>query len=202
MNILNRTKASKVEMIKYKNLMVVIKYLENLGENEAEVVLWSLPKEGFLKNDIVDYFFKEAKKSEYVLMEKNKVNQIECSVQNKYFEDAAPMNILDIAIASNTEMIKSHKDYRRKAGDLNKIFILKNYKPDAALFSNNKNEKLSKFIEYLDNVGEADLMELHKCLPQNKIAEVNNLKHLILDLQNNEKIMTASIEHVTNKVLI
>ena len=106
MQVLNSNKAEKVATTKHESLMVVIKYLENLSENEAKVVLWSLPKEGFLKNDIVDYFFKEAKKSEYVLMEKNKVNQIECSVQNKYFEDEAPLNILDIAIASNTEMIK------------------------------------------------------------------------------------------------
>jgi len=76
MNILNTTKAAKVEMIKYESLMLVIKYLENLGENEAKVVLGSLPKEGFMKNDIVDYFFKEAKKSEYMLIEKNKVSQI------------------------------------------------------------------------------------------------------------------------------
>ena len=47
--------------------MVVVKYLENLGEYETEVVLWSLPKEGFLKNDIVDYFFKEAKKNNKIL---------------------------------------------------------------------------------------------------------------------------------------
>jgi len=76
MNILNTTKAAKVEMIKHESLMVVIKYLEGLEENEAKSVLWSLPKKGFMKNDIVDYFFKEAKKSRYILIQKNKVNQI------------------------------------------------------------------------------------------------------------------------------
>lgn len=60
MNILNSTKAAEVDMMKYESLMSVIHYLENLGENEAKVLLWSLPKEGFMKNDIVDYFFKEA----------------------------------------------------------------------------------------------------------------------------------------------
>jgi len=178
MQVLNSTKAEKVATTKYESLMVVIKYLENLRENEAKVVLWSLPKEGFLKNDIVDYFFKEAKKSEYVLMEKNKVNQIVCSVQNKYFEDEAPLNILDIAIASNTEMIENHEDSTRKTDVLNKIFILKNCELDGALFSNNKDEKLSKFIEYLNNFGETDLIELHKCLPQNKIADVANEIHV------------------------
>lgn len=200
MQVFNTTKAAKVEMIKYENLMVVIKYLENLGESEAKVVLWSLPKEGFLKNDIVDYFFKEAKKSEYVLMEKNKVNQIECSIQNKYFEDEAPMNILDIAISSNSEIIRNHMNSTRKTEDLSKIFILKNCELDAGLFSMNKHEKLSKFIEYLNNFGETDLIELHKCLPQNEIAETNNTKHLIIDLENSEKIMTTSIEHVTDEV--
>lgn len=61
------------------------------------------------------------------------------------------MNILNTSIVSNTEMIKNYKDCRKKAEKLNKIFILKNNQPDAVLFSINKYEKLSEFIEYLDN---------------------------------------------------
>jgi len=85
MNILKATKAAKVEIIKYESLMVVIKYLESLGENEAKLALSSLPKEGFMKNNIVDYFFKEAKKSEQFLIEKKKTNQIEYSARNVNF---------------------------------------------------------------------------------------------------------------------
>ena len=52
------------------------------------------------------------------------------------------MNILNTSIVSNTEMIKNYKDCRKKAEELNKIFILKNNQPDAVLFSINKYEKL------------------------------------------------------------
>ena len=57
MNIFNASKAVKIEMTKNERMMAVIKYLENLDENETKAVLGSLPKEGFLQNDIVDYFF-------------------------------------------------------------------------------------------------------------------------------------------------
>jgi len=112
------------------------------------------------------------------------------------------MNILGIAIVSNTEMIKNYKDCRKKAENLNKIFILKNNEPDAVLFSINKYKELSEFIEYLDNVGEEDLLELRKCLPQNEISEMSKLKQMIVDLQKNEKTMAASVEHITNEVHI
>ena len=66
----------------------------------------------------------------------------------------------------------------RKDEDLNKIFILKNCELDGALFSNNKDKKLSKFIEYLNNFGETDLIELHKCFLQNNIADLANEIHV------------------------
>lgn len=112
------------------------------------------------------------------------------------------MNILDIAIVSNTEMIKNYKNCRKKAENLNKIFILKNNEPDAVLFSINKYKELSEFIEYLDNVREEDLLELRKCLPPNEISEMSKLKQMIVDLQKNEKTMAASVEHITNEVHI
>lgn len=112
------------------------------------------------------------------------------------------MNILDIAIVSNTEMIKNYKDCRKKAENLNKIFILKNNEPDAVLFSINKYKELSEFIEYLDNAGEEALLELRKCLPQNEISDMSKLKQTIVDLQKNDKTMEASIEHTTDEVNI
>jgi len=112
------------------------------------------------------------------------------------------MNILNTSIVSNTEMIKNYKDCRKKAEKLNKIFILKNNQPDAVLFSINKYEKLSEFIEYLDNLEEADLLELQTCLPQNGISEMNSLKQLVLELQDNENVMAANIELTTNEVNI
>jgi len=102
------------------------------------------------------------------------------------------MNILDIAIVSNSEMIKNYKDCRNKAENLSKIFILKNNEPDAVLFSINNYKKLSAFFEYLDNVGDADLLELHNCLPKSGNNEMSKLKQLITDLQENEKAMAAS----------
>jgi len=70
------------------------------------------------------------------------------------------MNILDKAIVSNTEMIKNYKSCRKKAESLSKVFILKNNQPDAVLFSINKYEKLSVFIEYLDDLSEGELDSL------------------------------------------
>jgi len=112
------------------------------------------------------------------------------------------MNILAIAIVSNTEMIKNYKGCRNKAENLSKIFILKNNEPDAVLFSINSYKKLSAFIEYLDNVEDADLLELHNCLPKSGNNEMSKLKLLITDLQENKKAMAASFDQVTNEVNI
>ena len=112
------------------------------------------------------------------------------------------MNILDIAIVSNTEMIKNYKGCRNKAEDLKKIFILKNNEPDAVLFSINSYKKLSAFFEYLDNVGDEDLLELLNSLPQSGNNEINKLKQLITDLQEKDKEMAASFDKATNEVSI
>ena len=112
------------------------------------------------------------------------------------------MNILDDAIVSNTEMIKNYKGCRNKAENLNKIFILKNNEPDAVLFSINSYKKLSAFIEYLDNAGEEDLLELHNCLPHSGNNEISKLKQLVTDLQEDEKALAASFNQVANEVNI
>lgn len=112
------------------------------------------------------------------------------------------MNILDIAIVSNTEMIKNYKDCRKKAENLNKIFILKNNEPDAVLFSINSYKKISAFVEYLDSVEDENLLDLYKCLPQNGSNEMSMLKQMIIDLQENDKAMAASFEQSTNDVNI
>jgi len=110
------------------------------------------------------------------------------------------MNILDIAIVSNTEMIKNYKDCRNKAESLSKIFILKNNEPDAVLYSITSYKKHSEFIEYLDNVEEADLLELRNCLPQSGNNEMSKLKQLIKDLQENEKAMADSFDKNMDEV--
>ena len=86
MNIFNASKAAKIEMTKNERMTAVIKYLENLDENETKAVLGSLPMEGFLKNDIVNYFFEDAKKNEHIPIEKNKLSQIEYSTRKNTFK--------------------------------------------------------------------------------------------------------------------
>lgn len=85
MNILNQFKAMKIEIPKSEKIMAVIKYLENLDENETKAVLGSLPKEGFLQNDIVDYFFEDARRNEKIPVEKNEFTQLQYSARNKLF---------------------------------------------------------------------------------------------------------------------
>ena len=85
MSILKPRKATKVETLNNESLMVVIKYLESLGEDEAKLSLSSLPKEGFMKDSIVDYFFKEASKSGESLTKKHEFSQIEYSARNISF---------------------------------------------------------------------------------------------------------------------
>ncbi len=57
------------------------------------------------------------------------------------------MNISTKDIVSNSDMIKNYKLCREKAENSGKIFILKNNRPDAVLFSVAEYERLSVFIE-------------------------------------------------------
>ena len=112
------------------------------------------------------------------------------------------MNILDIAIVSNTEMIKNYKGCRNKAENLNKVFILKNNEPDAVLFSISSYKKHSAFIEYLDSLEEVNLLELQNCLPQSGNNEISKLKQLITELQENEKEMAVNFDQSMDEVNI
>ena len=61
------------------------------------------------------------------------------------------MDISIKAIVSNSEMIRNYKTCREKTEKCGKIFILKNNKPDAVLFSIQEYEKLSVIIKYMES---------------------------------------------------
>jgi len=70
------------------------------------------------------------------------------------------------AIVSNSEMMKNYKACREKAGNLGKLFVLKNNQPDAVLFSISEYERLSVFIEYLESLEEGDMAKVLESLPK------------------------------------
>ena len=70
------------------------------------------------------------------------------------------MKISTKSIVSNSEMIKSYKTCREKAGDHGKIFILKNNQLDAVLISSMEYEKLSAVIEYIETLDEQEFAAL------------------------------------------
>ena len=108
------------------------------------------------------------------------------------------MNISNIAIVSNTDMIKNYKDCREKVEDLNKIFIIKNNKPDAVLFSITQYQKLSEFIEYIERLEEKEITKLIQSLPKEGIRERETVEQLIKDLQKNDEILIDNLELHTN----
>ncbi len=67
------------------------------------------------------------------------------------------MKIRTRAIVSNSEIIKNYKDCREKAEEFGKIFIMKNNKPDAVLFSISEYEKIAPFIEHLEDLSEEEI---------------------------------------------
>lgn len=67
------------------------------------------------------------------------------------------MNITSKSIVSNSDMIKNYKSCRLKADSYGKITILKNNQPDAVLFSIAEYERLSQFIEFIENLDEQEL---------------------------------------------
>jgi PHD/YefM family antitoxin component YafN of YafNO toxin-antitoxin module len=76
------------------------------------------------------------------------------------------MNMLKEAIISNSDMIKNYKICREKAESFGKIFILKNNRPDAVLFSITEYERLSVLIEHLESLDDNESAALIKSLPK------------------------------------
>jgi len=76
------------------------------------------------------------------------------------------MKILTKEIVSNSEMIKNYKTCREKAESFEKIFVLKNNQPDAVLFSIAEYEKISMFIDYMENLEEKDVAKVVESLPK------------------------------------
>jgi PHD/YefM family antitoxin component YafN of YafNO toxin-antitoxin module len=91
------------------------------------------------------------------------------------------MNILRKAIVSNSEMIKNYKACREKAEMFGKTFVLKNNQPDAVLFSISEYERLSVFIEYLENIAEKDVAKFTESLPKS-----GNRKNYSIDQLRND----------------
>ncbi len=110
------------------------------------------------------------------------------------------MNIFDKAIVSNTEMIKNYKICREKADSLNKVFILKNNQPDAVLFSIKKYEKLSVFIEYLDELNEEEINKLINAVSKGGICERDSVNQLIEEIKKDEELMADKLERVADEV--
>jgi Phd_YefM. len=85
------------------------------------------------------------------------------------------------AIVSNSDMIKNYKACREKAEAMGKIYILKNNQPDAVLFSAAEYERISPFIEYLENMDESAIRELYETLPKTGARKEYTFKPLIED---------------------
>jgi len=75
------------------------------------------------------------------------------------------MQISTKSIVSNSEMMKSYKTCREKAGDHGKIYILKNNQLDAVLISAMEYEKFSAVIEYVETLDEQELAAFVGGLP-------------------------------------
>ena len=82
------------------------------------------------------------------------------------------MRISTRSIVSNSEMIKSYKSCRQKAGDHGKVFILKNNQLDAVLISAAEYEKLSAAIEYIETLDEQEFDVFIGGLPKSFVKKL------------------------------
>ena len=87
------------------------------------------------------------------------------------------MNILAKSIVSNSDMIKNYKSCRKMADDYGNIFILKNNKPDAVLFSISKYERFSSFIEYIESLEQEDRAKVVELLQLEGIGKTYSIEH-------------------------
>lgn len=93
------------------------------------------------------------------------------------------MYIFTKAIVSNSDMIKNYKACREKAEELGKIFVLKNNQPDAVLFSITEYERLSILLEYMESLGENDIVKFIDTLPKEGLRRSYSLDHLKKDIE-------------------
>ncbi len=93
------------------------------------------------------------------------------------------MNIFTRAIVSNSEMIKNYKTCREKAEKFGKIFVLKNNKPDAVLFSIVEYEKLLVLIEHLESLEEKGVEKFTELLPEEGSMEEYSIDRLGKDIK-------------------
>lgn len=68
------------------------------------------------------------------------------------------MKILKEGIVSNSSMIKKYKSCRDRAEITGRLFIIKNNKLDAVLFSISEFEKLTPVLEYFESLSLEDNM--------------------------------------------
>ena len=93
------------------------------------------------------------------------------------------MKISTKAMVSNSEMIKNYKTCREMAENLGKIFILKNNQADAVLFSIAEYERISAFIEYMETLGEEEMIAVIESLPIEGKRRTYSLDHLKNDIK-------------------
>lgn len=93
------------------------------------------------------------------------------------------MYISTKAIVSNSDMIKNYKACREKAEALGKIFVLKNNQPDAVVFSIAEYERLSVLLEYMESLGENDIIKFVDTLPKEGLRRQYSLEHLKNDIK-------------------
>jgi hypothetical protein len=85
------------------------------------------------------------------------------------------------AIVSNSEMTKNYKTCRGKAERLGKIFVLRNNRPDAVLFSINEYEKRSAAIEHQETIEERNGIKPLEPLPEDATRKRYAVRRLAND---------------------
>ncbi|MDD2190465.1 MAG: hypothetical protein PHV71_05215 [Eubacteriales bacterium] len=93
------------------------------------------------------------------------------------------MNMSTTMIVSNSDMIKNYKTCREMAERLGKIFVLKNNQPDAVLFSIAEYERVAVFMEYLESLGEEEIVKFADSLPKEGVRKRYSIEQLRHDIK-------------------
>ena len=88
---------------------------------------------------------------------------------------------INTEIISNSDMIKKYKTCREKAETHGKIFVVKNNKPDAVLFSITEYQRISGVLEYLESLDEKDVAKVMDSLPKSGIRNNYPIEDLVKD---------------------